>query len=91
MNHKDLIVVRADFGKYDADELGNFCSTLQHKIGEEYVVVVIPSDIDISCPTCEDRVPLVHDILADLTLEEQEQILHELTIQIKYNEGAMYL
>ena len=82
MNHKDLIVVRADFGKYDPDELGSFRSTLQHKIGEEYVVVVIPSDMDISCPTCEDRVPLVHDILADLTLEEQQKLLQELLSEL---------
>lgn len=82
MNHKDLIVVRADLGRYDADELGSFCSDIQHKLGEGYQTVLIPSDMDISCPTCEDRVLLVHDILAGLTLEEQQKILQELLSEL---------
>ena len=90
MNHKDLIVVRADLGRHDPDELGSFCSALQHELGEGYQTVLIPSDMDISCPTCEDRVPLVHDILADLTLEEQQQILQELLSELDTNEGVMY-
>lgn len=82
MNHKDLIVVRVDLGRYDPDELRSFCFAMQHKLGEEYEVVVIPSDMDVSCPTCEDRVPLVHDILTGLTLEEQQQILQELLSEL---------
>lgn len=82
MNHKDLIVVRADLGRHDPDELGSFCSALQHELGEGYQTVLIPSDMDISCPTCEDRVPLVHDILADLTLEEQQKLLQELLSEL---------